>query len=496
MSIVAPPWLRPVPRWELEGELANLPCLFYERTVAFGGSFWKRGGHGVLRQADCSGSNGVVAVFGERSAGSFKVVLLTRSNIAEDGAWHIADLMQTAVSNVNRFRQLVRNAQKVNTEPIWHEWATVFDQFGAWHEFERTGNALANDVEKLGTHHVYRIILNLLDPPPHTALSRTPVHMGPQTRAKTACMQRPRVFREGTKTLIEWRNYPQMCVVYEDQAAATELYEEYLAYQAKNGHKKQRTDVHGGTSTAVIVSLKRHIQKASKAHRTEWLHRRDFAVAVLKEDAEYVMNGCHICKRAKSGPRKGQIVWSVPRDFTEHPRTLYETYLVKVVEAVDLAGTLVAPHLSGALKKEDLPRCIGLEEGEDYHKYNPGRKLIKLTESDLRHNVAHPGYEQAADDMIALVLQLYERLGWDDRSKQIESRVKVYTSPLCSNCPFGYESPANCLHGTGGDRTRAYRVADVIRHNIEARKLAAVSETEDEDEIDDAVFASVNIPEV
>lgn len=494
MSIQPPAWLKPVPRWEVGEGLANLPCLYYEQTVTFSGSFWRRGGHGILRPADCSGSNGVIAVFGERRAMDFfKVVLLTRSNLAEDGAWHIADLMRTAVTNVGRFQQLVRNAQKVNTDPIWHEWATVFDQFGAFHEFERDGGKLANGVEEMGSkHHVYRVILNLLDPPQHAALQRTPVHMGPQTRAKTACMQCPRVFEEGTKTLIEWRNYPQMCVVYEDQAAATELYEEYREYQAEKGDKKQRTDVHGGKPTTVIVSLKRHIEKASKPHRTEWLHRRNFAVSVLMEDAEYVMNGCHICKRAKSGPKKGQIVWSVPRDFTKYPRTLYEIYLVKVVDAVNLASSLYGPNLSGALAKEDLPRCIGLAEGEDYHRYVPGRKIIKLTESDLRHNVVHPGFEQAANDMITLVLQLYERLGWDDRGKQIESRVKVYTSPLCSNCPFGYESPANCLHGTGGDRTKAYRVADVIRHNIEARKLATVSETDEED---DAMLATMDIPE-
>ena len=520
MSARLPPWLSRVDDKALSKRVA---CLCFVLAP---------GVEGIISRGACLGSNGVIVIQSSTGPRPRRIVL-HRLNLGADKAWPCRQLLrqESTPQSVAAFAELVRAHQKVEPGARWHDWATPFDEFGRFEDYDRTEKPTFIDgLERHAEIAKVRAVLNIFDPP-DLLVSRERVAMGPTTLARHQCALRPAVFcNDAQEWVVRWQLVGDLVLMYGNDAAQTIRSVEDNENEGEVQRKRRECDsaktfpeepIRGFT-----VRMDEHLFLSLRFRQKMWHQKRLLAKDTLIEDAmreeEHIYRelfakaanrlaqtpdefGAVICIYEAQDERAAQDAAAEILDIeakaretadaelavhTEHGRPrlgALDRLVLQICDAKKLEKSVEHRALLGTLHAGDIPPCLGLrEDGALDHTYET-RKRIFCTRTHLEKE----GYSQLERHLSHLVESFYDTKDWPDRKKQVLAPMRtLYRAPSCASCPFGYATPDQCLVGEA-DFTRFYTPADVIIDNAQARKDA---EAEDDDEAaTDALMAAITL---
>lgn len=440
----------------------------------------------VLRHEDCAGSEGIVAVQCPRTK---NWVVLSTSNLV-DGVWHVRKLLKQSGMDVALLSLHIEKVLERNRGPLWHNWATLWDDQGYFWEFDRSEASLGNEVEARAHITSCKEILNMFDPPSFAEYAPA-VAMGPAKLAKLTNALPPEVYQNGAGEWHVWWKRP-------GDAVLAYGIDDFLLLNPEDdtshtGDKKRlRRD-------GITLPIQKHEWRSASSRRKLWT-----AMRVRCRD--------QLCSLAEQALEAGT------------PPAATEAYVLRVMDAIDAAKKQRVD--AGLAAIGDVPPCLAikpeftytvdakpnfwaktLKEGATvYLFYEMGQLCISdrmhfnadnLTAVTLDKRVADPngtaqfvvrattdhkyetrkrifmtmdhlkkdGYVGLELAMDALMRDFYEGRTdgeWPSRRRHVlDTRTGKYMSPSCLSCPFpGWKCPA-------AEENRWSRVADVVVKNAE-----------------------------
>ena len=160
----------------------------------------------VLERKDCLGSDGVVSIKCPRTK---LWVVLSTGNLDGD-VWRLKKLLKTTGVAEEFLPLLVKKELERNRGPLWHNWATLFDDKGYFWELPRPDRLLPGNVEQyLRGENIVKGCLemaNICDPsdtPFETQLATGPARLADKTNAL-----RPEVYQNEAGDWIVWWQRP------------------------------------------------------------------------------------------------------------------------------------------------------------------------------------------------------------------------------------------------------------------------------------------------
>lgn len=514
MNVPVPLWLTRV----TASDLAGVPCLCFALQP---------GVEGILPQKDCMGSNGVIVLQNDTGRRPRRVVL-HRQNLSADGAWHCRKLLKDEGTrqDATTFAAFITAIQLVEPGVKWHEWATLFDEFGHFGDYSREEKStFISGLERYAEDREIRAVLNIFDPP-DTLEARGRVAMGPSALARHQCALKPDVFCRGQEWFVRWRLVGDLVLMYGNDGAQTIC---SVDDDDKSGDEVQRKRRECGNMVGIAVETKpqspgfvlrmdEHLFLSLGARRRMWHQKRELAKQVLVEDAEREDNSVY----RKFFVQTLKLAATSPEEF-QHAMQLYnagdksacataeasadaafkkyvddgrqdlgplDRLVHSICDASKLKRSVEHRALLGTLHANDIPACQGMSKTKPLDHTYDTRKRIFCTRTHLEKE----GFSSLERTLYELLESFYgTKKGdpWPERKKQVLAPMKtLYRAPSCSECPFGYADPGQCLVGEA-DFTRFYTPADVIIENAQARKFA---ETEDDDDAEtDAIMSKMSL---
>ena len=438
----------------------------------------------VLRHEDCAGSEGVVAVQCPRTK---NWVVLSTTNLV-DGVWHVRKLLKQSGMNVALLSLHIEKVLERNSGPLWHNWATLWDDQGYFWEFPRPKASLGHGVEASAHITACAEILTIFDPQ-STAGHKPAVAMGPAKLAKLTNALPPVVYQAGSGEWHVWWKRP-------GDAVLVYGIDDFLLLRSESdtGHagdeKRMRKD-------GIVVPFQKHEWRSAANRRKLWTAMRvrcreqlcGLAERALEAGTppaateEYVLRvlaaiDAEKKQRIDAGlAAVGELppclaikpdftytvdakpnFWATTLEKGMRVYLFYEEGQLCISDRMHLnADNLTAVTLATRVADPKGTSQFEVRVTTD-HKYET-RKRIFMTMDHLKKD-GYVGLESAVE---ALMRDFYEGRTdgeWPSRRCHVLGRrTGKYMSPSCLSCPFpGWRCAA-------AEENRWSRVADVVVEN-------------------------------
>ena len=441
----------------------------------------------VLRHEDCAGSEGVVAGPCPRTK---NWVVLSTSNLV-GGVWHVRRLLKQSGMDAALLSLHIEKVLERNSGPLWHNWATLWDDQGYFWEFKRPEEAsLGHGVEASAHNTACAEILTILDPPPTTGY-KSAVAMGPAKLAKMTNALPPVVYQNGAgEWHVWWKRAGDAVLVYG--------IDDFLLLNPE-GDASHAGDEKRLRRDGIVVPIQKHEWRSAGNRRKLWTAMRvrcreqlcGLAERALEAGTppaateEYVLRVLGAIDAAKKQRIDAGLAvigelppcLAIKPDFTyavdakpnfwattlEKGSTVYLFYeggQLCISDRMHLnADNLTAVTLATRVTDTKGTARFEVRVSTD-HKYET-RKRIFMTMDHLKKD-GYAGLESAVE---ALMRDFYEGRTdgeWPSRRRHVlDTRTGKYMSPSCLSCPFpGWRCAA-------AEENRWSRVADVVVKNAE-----------------------------